>query len=114
MDAQLLGTLNHALASWRTHPPSHISFNRLAVTTHCSAPSSPLVGKWSEWRGVNFAGRGGTGYTVGSIYRGHRLRGKGLLPGGQKPGWLWEQISGLKDVLNIDVVDQPIGDWLDQ
>ena len=28
---------------------------------------------------------------VGNIYRGHRLRGKGLLPGGQKPGWLWEQ-----------------------
>jgi hypothetical protein len=42
------------------------------------------------------------------------LIGKALLPGGQKPGWLWEQISGLKDVLNIDVVDQPIGDWLDQ
>ena len=30
------------------------------------------------------------GSAVGSIYRGHRLRGKGLLPGGQKPGWLWE------------------------
>ena len=29
---------------------------------------------------------------VGLIYRGHRLRGKGLLPGGQKPGWLWEQV----------------------
>ena len=31
------------------------------------------------------------GSAVGSIYKGHRLRGKGLLPGGQKPGWLWEQ-----------------------
>ena len=31
------------------------------------------------------------GSAVGSIYRGHRLRGKGMLPGGQKPGWLWEQ-----------------------
>ena len=30
------------------------------------------------------------GSAVGSIYHGHRLRGKGLLPGGQKPGWLWE------------------------
>ena len=30
------------------------------------------------------------GSAVGSIYKGHRLRGKGLLPGGQKPGWLWE------------------------
>jgi len=32
------------------------------------------------------------GSAVGCIYRGHRLRGKGLLPGGQKPGWLWEQV----------------------
>ena len=32
------------------------------------------------------------GSAVGSIYRGHRLRGKGLLPGGQKPGWLWEPV----------------------
>ena len=32
------------------------------------------------------------GSAVGLIYRGHRLRGKGLLPGGQKPGWLWEQV----------------------
>ena len=30
------------------------------------------------------------GSAVGGIYRGHRLRGKALLPGGQKPGWLWE------------------------
>lgn len=32
------------------------------------------------------------GSAVGGIYRGHRLRGKGLLPGGQKPGWLWEVV----------------------
>ena len=32
------------------------------------------------------------GSAVGSIYRGHRLRGMGLLPGGQRPGWLWEQL----------------------
>ena len=32
------------------------------------------------------------GSAVGSIYKGHRLRGKGLLPGGQKPGWLWEPV----------------------
>lgn len=30
------------------------------------------------------------GSAVGGIYKGHRLRGKALLPGGQKPGWLWE------------------------
>ena len=33
------------------------------------------------------------GSAVGSIYKGHRLRGKGLLPGGQKPGWLWEPVG---------------------
>ena len=43
VDAKLLGNLRHAQACWRTHPPSHISFDHLAVTTHCSAPSSPLV-----------------------------------------------------------------------
>jgi plasmid stability protein len=32
------------------------------------------------------------GSAVGGIYRGHRLRGKALLPGGQKPGWLWEVV----------------------
>lgn len=31
------------------------------------------------------------GTAEGRIYRGHRLRGKALLPGGQKPGWLWER-----------------------
>ena len=30
------------------------------------------------------------GNGVGAVYRGYRLRGKALLPGGQKPGWLWE------------------------
>lgn len=38
------------------------------------------------------AGRRG-GSAVGAVYRGHRLRGKGLLPGGQKPGWLWERVG---------------------
>ena len=33
------------------------------------------------------------GSAVGSIYKGHRLRGKGLLPRGQKPGWLWEPVG---------------------
>ena len=31
---------------------------------------------------------------LGAVYRGWRLRGKGLLPGGQKPGWLWEAAAG--------------------
>ena len=34
--------LGHALPHRRTHPPSHISLDGLAVATHCSAPSSPL------------------------------------------------------------------------
>jgi hypothetical protein len=33
------------------------------------------------------------GSAVGCIYRGHRLRGMGLLPGGQRPGWLWEVVA---------------------
>ena len=44
VDAMLLGNLSDALPCWRTHSPSHISFVRLAVTPHCPAPSSPLVG----------------------------------------------------------------------
>ncbi len=43
MNAQLGSDLGNALAVWRTHPPPHISFDGLAVATHCSAPSSPLV-----------------------------------------------------------------------
>jgi hypothetical protein len=31
------------------------------------------------------------GEHVGRVYKGYRLRGKGLLPGAQKPGWLWEK-----------------------
>jgi hypothetical protein len=33
------------------------------------------------------------GDPVGAIYRGHRLRGKGLLPGAQKPGWLFDRVA---------------------
>lgn len=51
MDAQLSCDLGHALQVWRTHPPPHISpllrrslrLDGLAVSPHCSAPSSPLV-----------------------------------------------------------------------
>ena len=46
--AQLLGYLSHALPRRVTHPPPQISFHRLVVTTHCSAPSSPLVGGTSQ------------------------------------------------------------------
>jgi hypothetical protein len=37
--------MGHALQVRRAHPPSYISFDGLAVATHCSAPSSPLVEK---------------------------------------------------------------------
>jgi hypothetical protein len=43
VDAQLLRYSGHALPVRRAHPPSDISLDRIAVTTHCSAPSSPLV-----------------------------------------------------------------------
>jgi hypothetical protein len=45
----------------------------------------------TNWIAREAAKRGGS--AVGGIYRGHRLRGKGLLPGGQKPGWLWERVE---------------------
>ena len=30
---------------------------------------------------------------LGAVYRGWRLRGKGLLPGGQKAGWLFDRLA---------------------
>jgi hypothetical protein len=33
----------------------------------------------------------GVDVPLGSVYRGWRLRGKALLPGGQKPGWLFDR-----------------------
>ena len=44
VDAQLIEHLSHALTPRRTHPPAYISLDCLAVKTHCSAPSSHLVG----------------------------------------------------------------------
>ena len=43
VDPQRLGDLSHALAMGRPHPPADISLDGLAVTTHRSCPSSPLV-----------------------------------------------------------------------
>jgi hypothetical protein len=45
----------------------------------------------TNWIAREAAKRGGD--PVGAIYRGHRLRGKGLLPGAQKPGWLFERVA---------------------
>jgi hypothetical protein len=43
MDPKLLGDLRHALAVGRAHPAADISLDGLAVTTHRSIPSGPLV-----------------------------------------------------------------------
>lgn len=43
----------------------------------------------TNWIARESRKRGGE-VPLGAVYRGWRLRGKGLLPGGQKPGWLWE------------------------
>jgi hypothetical protein len=51
--------LAKALAVLRAHPPSKNSFDRLTEVTYCSAPSSALLKKWSEWRDINFPDRGG-------------------------------------------------------
>jgi hypothetical protein len=45
MDAELFGNLGNTLSLRWAHTPFHLSFYGLAVTTHCSAPSSPLVVK---------------------------------------------------------------------
>ena len=43
MDTQLLGNVSPPARKSVAHSSSHISFDRLAVTTHCSAASRPLV-----------------------------------------------------------------------
>lgn len=43
---------------------------------------------------TNWIGRQ-QGNGIGALYRGYRLRGKGLLPAGINLGWLWEQASDL-------------------
>ena len=43
VNTRLLGNPGQALPVRRTHPPSDISLDRLAVTTNWSAPSSPRV-----------------------------------------------------------------------
>ena len=42
MNGQLCLDLGHALPVCGSHPPSHISLDGLAVTTHFTAPSSLL------------------------------------------------------------------------
>ena len=43
MSSQLDRVPGDALPVRRSYPPSDVSFDVLAVATHCSAPSSPLV-----------------------------------------------------------------------
>jgi len=42
----------------RTNPPSHISLDGLAVTTHRSAPSSPLVKSGRDGEASTFLAEG--------------------------------------------------------
>ncbi len=42
MNPQICCDLGHALTLWRTHTPSHISLDGLAVQTVSTTPSSPL------------------------------------------------------------------------
>lgn len=45
----------------------------------------------TNWIARQAKARGGDA-PLGSVYRGWRLRGKALLPGGQKPGWLFDRV----------------------
>ena len=73
---------------------------RLTLSEAAGLLSTPEVGAalglasdsaLTNWIRREASKRGGS--AVGAVYRGHRLRGKGLLPGGQKPGWLWERVG---------------------
>lgn len=46
----------------------------------------------TNWIAREARSRGGD-VPLGAVYRGWRLRGKGLLPGGQKPGWLFDRVG---------------------
>ena len=84
----------------RTGEPEPLPVRRLTPAEAAGLLTTPEVGQalglasdsaLTNWIAREAAKRGGT--AVGGIYRGHRLRGKGLLPGGQKPGWLWERVD---------------------
>jgi plasmid stability protein len=79
--------------------PLPLPERRLTPAEAAGLLTTPEVGKalglssdsaLTNWIAREASKRGGS--AVGGIYRGHRLRGKGLLPGGQKPGWLWEPV----------------------
>jgi hypothetical protein len=83
----------------RTGNPLPLPERRLTPAEAAGLLTTPEVGKalglssdsaLTNWIAREASKRGGS--AVGGIYRGHRLRGKGLLPGGQKPGWLWEPV----------------------
>lgn len=84
----------------RTGGPEPLPERRLTPAEAAGLLTTPEVGQalglasdsaLTNWIAREAPKRGGT--AVGGIYRGHRLRGKGLLPGGQKPGWLWERVE---------------------
>jgi hypothetical protein len=84
----------------QTGEPEPLPVRRLTPAEAAGLLTTPEVGQalglasdsaLTNWIAREAAKRGGT--AVGGIYRGHRLRGKGLLPGGQKPGWLWERVE---------------------
>ena len=81
----------------RTGEPLPLPERRLTPAEAAGLLTTPEVGKalglssdsaLTNWIAREASKRDGS--AVGGIYRGHRLRGKALLPGGQKPGWLWE------------------------
>jgi hypothetical protein len=51
VDAKLPGNLSHALACWRSHPPSQISFDSLAATTYWFCPQTP---GYTDEKGATF------------------------------------------------------------
>ena len=87
-----------AAASSEQESPAPLPERRLTPAEAAGLLTTPEVGAAlglaSDSALTNWIARANKrgGSAVGGIYRGHRLRGKGLLPGGQKPGWLWERL----------------------
>lgn len=69
MHAQLLGDLGAALAVGRPHPPADISLDGLAVRTHWSVPSGPLVVEMVGMERHHLSWQRGTSALTASVQR---------------------------------------------
>jgi hypothetical protein len=98
-DLQLPASPKRVSLTAQPGEPLPLPERRLTLAEASGLLTTPEVGKAlglsSDSAPTNWIAREASkrnGSAVGGIYRGHRLRRKALLPGGQKPGWLWEPV----------------------